>query len=438
MKRHGRLFVRIWFAMIAGLVLAAIIIALAWRWSFDGGFARGELAVIAGEVAGDLLPAGTDAARLQASLERWGARLRLDLALHSPSRAPIAASGRPLPPLPGSVTESGWLGGRDGAPGYALRLPDGRWLLARRDHGDARHPIGFVASLALAVLALGALAWPVARRLTRRLERLRASVESLGEGNLSARVTVRGHDEIAALAASFNRAAARIEALVEAQKSLLANASHELRSPLARLRMSVESLQAAATPEMQAGIAQDIAELDQLIDEIILASRLDAGLPPSRPFEEVDLAGLLAEECARVDADLDAQPTVTQGDPVLLRRMVRNLLENARRHGGASPVEVQVRRAQGDGIVIEVRDRGPGVPEHERERIFEPFYRLAEASERAGGAGLGLALVRRIAGVHGGTVACTEREGGGSCFVLNIGRAVENANGISKPCVGGA
>jgi signal transduction histidine kinase len=151
-------------------------------------------------------------------------------------------------------------------------------------------------------------------------------------------------------------------------------------------------------------------------------SRLDAQIStvPSREAdEEVDLLALAAEECARYEeAELDGQPVTLRGDARLLRRMIRNLLENARRYGVDAPIEVIVGRAPGDGTELRICDRGPGVGEAERERIFEPFYRLAGARERGGGVGLGLALVRQIARRHGGDAKCLARDGGGSCFAV--------------------
>jgi two-component system OmpR family sensor kinase len=136
----------------------------------------------------------------------------------------------------------------------------------------------------------------------------------------------------------------------------------------------------------------------------------------------VDLSGLAAEECARASAELvpaeDGRSVVVQGVAKLLRRAVRNLLENARRYS-SGPVTVELKR-EGADAVVRVRDSGPGVPPAERERIFEPFYRLAGASERHGGVGLGLALVRSITQRHHGSVRCEAQEGGGACFVLRV------------------
>jgi len=275
--------------------------------------------------------------------------------------------------------------------------------------------------LLFGAVALGA--WPVVNRLTRRLQALRTGVEVFGSGQLQHRVGVEGADEVAALARSFNEAAQRIEDLVTSNRSLLANASHELRSPLARLKMAV-SLMAEATPEQAARIRQeihqDIRELDALVEEVLLASRLDSRRDIERA--PVDLMGLATEEAARVGAELhidDSFPlTPLQGDERLLRRALRNLLENARRYGGAQ-VELFLQSAQGQ-LELAVADRGPGVPADQRERIFEPFYRLPGHAEHAGGVGLGLSLVRQIAERHAGQVRCEAREGGGSLFVLTL------------------
>jgi signal transduction histidine kinase len=186
--------------------------------------------------------------------------------------------------------------------------------------------------------------------------------------------------------------------------------------------MATELLKREAKPELRAELERDIAELDALVDEILVASRLDA-VAALEAREEVDLLALAAEECARLDALLDGAPATIRGDPKLLRRMLRNLLENARRYGGSTPVEVTV-RDRADAVQLLVCDRGPGVPDAERERIFEPFYRPTGAREREGGVGLGLALVRQIARKHGGEAKCLPRDGGGSCFELTLSRQV--------------
>jgi signal transduction histidine kinase len=272
-----------------------------------------------------------------------------------------------------------------------------------------------IAFVSLALL-IGIAAFPIVRQISRRLERLQRGVEALSAGNFTARVSVEGRDEVGRLAMAFNEALARIEELVGAHKALLANASHELRTPLTRIRLAVELTKEQVDARHRAGLEQDIAELDRLVDEILLASRLDA-VTEMTSAEELDLLALAAEECARYEeAQLEGTSVALRGDPRLLRRMLRNLLENARRHG-APPTQVRV--ARGSGVAtITVCDSGPGVPPSEFEAVFRPFYRPKDSDSHSG-AGLGLSLVRQIATRHGGEAHC-EVLNGRSCFVVTL------------------
>ena len=319
---------------------------------------------------------------------------------------------------------------------FAITMNDGRDIVVQipprpRPAGDGppggrpwlpRGPSGFLWMLGIVAVAVAMGSYPIVRRLTLRLEALRGGVERWGEGDLSVRVPVQGSDEVAYLARRFNHAAERVENLVKSHKSLLANASHELRSPLARIRMGLELMDPEPSPRTRDEITRNIGELDQLIDEILLASRLDARESDIGTVETVDLTGLAAEESARAGATLDTGDAgctvVVQGVSKLLRRAIRNLLENARRYSNG-PIAVSLLAREGR-VAVRVCDRGPGVPESERERIFEPFYRLRGASEREGGVGLGLALVRSIARRHHGTAHCEANPGGGACFVLTL------------------
>jgi len=424
-----RLYLQVYLTVVASLILVVLAAGAMWRFTVEAGPAS-QAFDLAGEVAGAALPAA-DAPRevQQQALENLAARLHADLALFDAGRERIAAAGKTLSP-PEEERAGGWRRNSSWrAGGWNIHLPDGRSLAVRLPH-EPRHPawtlIAFLGVITLLV-ALGA--YPVVRRITRRLERLQASVEALGSGDLSARVRVGGGDEVARLAASFNRAAARIEELVGAQrlllesnKRLLAHASHELRTPLARIRMGVELLNGKDDPKRKLEIERDIAELDQLIDEILLASRLDAVAEIGKR-EQVDLLALAAEECARYeDCALDGEPVLVQGDARLLRRMIRNLLENARRHG-KPPIEVSLRRMQGKAE-LSVCDHGAGVPVPERERLFEPFHRLPGATS---GAGLGLSLVRQIAVRHGGNASMRAGATGGACITVQIAANVDAA-----------
>jgi signal transduction histidine kinase len=287
-----------------------------------------------------------------------------------------------------------------------------------------RFPINLAWMLALVAVAVALGTYPIVRRLTQRLEAVQDGVRQWGDGNLALRLPEDGSDEVASLARGFNVAAHRVQELLQSHKSLLANASHELRSPLTRIRMGLELMGSQPGPEFRNEIARNIRELDQLIDEILLASRLDASETDMGTIEDVDLLGMAAEECARVDAHLEApqdqDSLFVPGVGRLLRRVMRNLLENARRHAAGAPTLSL--HAGPQSAVLTVRDQGPGVPPAYREKIFQPFFRLPGASESDGGVGLGLALVKSIVERHGGTVRCDSGPAGGACFVVTLPR----------------
>jgi signal transduction histidine kinase len=280
--------------------------------------------------------------------------------------------------------------------------------------------------LLLIAAAVGLGAYPAVARLTHRLERLKTSVDAWGQGRLDVRAEIQGRDEVAAVAASFNAAAERIEKLMSAHRDLLAHASHELRSPLARLSMAVEMYADRPDPALRPQIMADIDELSSLVDEILLASSLDQAVG-DLPREPVDCLELAAEEAARAGVAVrrigsDDGPFVVHGSPRLLRRLIRNLIDNALRHG-AQPVEVSVESvASPSSVAIIVSDGGPGLAVSDRERVFEPFYRPAGSAEADGSWGLGLSIVRQIAQRHGGTVVCHPRESGGAEFVAALPR----------------
>lgn len=407
-----RLYQKIYLTIIASLVLVVLVAGAIWQ------FGRGHAPMMqafemAGELASGALPqANAPQSAQQQAVEQLARRLGTDVALFRVDGGRIASAGRPLPPPPPG--EGAWLFG-PGGPAWSFRLPDGRAIVVRAP-GRHRHPaIGLVLLLAGVALAVALAAYPVVRGLTRRLERLQAGVETLGAGNLAARVTVEGKDEIARLAASFNRAAARIEELMGAHRMLLANASHEIRTPLSRIRLGIDLLQQSQDPKVKAALERDIAELDLMIDELLLASRLGAVQTPQM-VESVDLLALAAEECARYEnCSAEGEALTISGERRLLARLIRNLLDNASRYG-APPVRVVVRR-DGGTAVLEVMDGGPGIPELERDRVFSPFHRLGGDSR---GMGLGLALVRQIARLHGGEAIVAPRPGNPSCFQINL------------------
>jgi signal transduction histidine kinase len=405
-----RLYQKIWLTIIASLLVVVIVAGAIGRLGPADTPAEQAFGVTGVLAAASLPPADAPRDLQRQAVERLAERLDADIALFDDARQPVASAGDPLPP------PAGWRG-QSGASihGLSLRLPDRRWLIVR-PKATRRHPLlHIILSLGGIALVVALCAYPVVRGLTRRLERLQAGVETLGAGNLAARVKVEGRDEVARLAESFNRAASRIEDLVSAHRMLLANASHELRTPLSRIRLGVELYDGKQDPKQKAELRHDIAELDLLIDEILLASRLEA-LGTVHPPEDVDLLALAAEEGARYDeCVVEGEPVVVRGDAHLLRRLVRNLLENAARHG-KPPIRVDVRR-QGAIAILEVADQGHGIAEAERERVFTPFHRL---SPDARGAGLGLSLVRQIARLHGGDAYVAPRPREPSCFRVSL------------------
>lgn len=440
------LTLRIYLTVVAVLLLFAFGSGWLFQHQIENERARND-SVLAERMSawGDLIQnsipgASAPNADQSAALLDWSRRLRLPLALDNAIGERVATSELFAQRL-----------GERGSRAFSVPLDDGRTLWVMRPgarqvaQGIERArsmreglrpppspiwPVGWqqgwpqglapVVLLALLFVAVAAGAWPAVSRLTRRLAALKKGVEQFGSGDLQHRVDVSGRDEVAAVAASFNFAAERIESLVRSHQSLLANASHELRSPLARMKMAVSMLDGAG-PQQQARLKQEIdanvAELDELVEEVLLASRLDA-LAHVDKRDPVDLLALAAEEGARVDAAVEGDSLTVLGDERLLRRALRNLLENARRYGG-NEISVVV-AASGAQATVQVRDRGPGVPPSQRARIFEPFYRMPGHAEQAGGVGLGLSLVKQIADRHGGSVGCTPREGGGSCFELRF------------------
>ena len=432
----NRLYVRIWLAVV--FAVAVLIFMVGWAWHLSAEHEQAEMnrvpaprEVIVRNAAGEVIgSAQTKGVRMSGTGLEFSLQLKQALpagetiSLQLPPRRrfnPETGEFESPPPNAGQMRERrNHPPGMGGPPNMA---DEDRWF---------KPPFGFLWMLMLVGIAVALGTYPLIRRLTKRLNTLQRGVEQWGQGDLSTRVAVSGSDEVAFLAERFNTAASRIEALVASHKSLLANASHELRSPLTRIRMGLELMNgtqsSAAIDRLKNEISRNINELDLLIAEILLASRLDSVQTDVGVFEPVDLIGMAAEECSQTGAELEVQGSThvsVLGVPKLLRRLMRNLLENANRYAKPDtrlPVELSLAlSAPGpqQTATIRVTDHGPGVPVALRERIFEPFFRAPGASERDGGVGLGLALVKSIALRHGGTVRCEAgMDGKGASFVV--------------------
>ncbi|MEX0955690.1 MAG: ATP-binding protein [Rhizobiaceae bacterium] len=412
-RLRASLFLKIYLTLLVSLAVVAIVSGIFVRVGQNeedrGWQGRFDTFMVA------MLPRTASPDETRVLLTRLADAFDTEIGLYHADGRPIVVVGRP--PRPDNTPF--WRGRRHRGDhhGFAFKLSDGRIVTAR-----IAHPVGPFGGNPLAYLALiaaliGIASYPVVRHLTRRLETLRRGVETWGESDKLARVSLAGNDEVAAVATSFNAAADRIEALIASHRALLANASHELRSPLARLRMAIDLYERAPNEATKDEIVLNLSELDELVGEILLASRLNHVEEPDQ-MEAFDLLALASEEGARNGVSVTGDEAVMRGDPKLVTRLIRNLILNAQRHG-APPIAVSVAK-EGGQPVLRVADRGAGITAAERERIFEAFYRPAGRGEHAGGWGLGLSLVRQIAKHHGGEVRYEAPDDGGSVFVVSF------------------
>lgn len=312
---------------------------------------------------------------------------------------------------------------RQHAPKKELMLNNGMRLQLLRTAVPSPGIEIFLFGIISTALGIALATYFVVRKLTYRIERLKQAVESVGRGELSTRVKVEGNDEITALARSFNQSSQKIETLLQANQNLLANASHELRSPLARVRMAAELLSENSQQTQSAAMQEirlSIKELDDLIDEILTGASLQQ-VSINESDAQCNVGDLLIGECERLGIGCaNIEGGISLPIPAkLFSRMVRNLLENAKKYGLQNQVSVSVQTFGGQ-CLIQVRDHGIGVPEQDAERIFEPFFRRKGASEISGGVGLGLSLARQIARQYGGDIVCAPNQPKGAVFEIRL------------------
>ncbi len=340
--------------------------------------------------------------------------------------APLTG-GEVLQPLPNEVlfdlvagktrqalgTRTRFAYARDKVEGFWVSFTideDEYWVMLPRERFEPHFGLESLGGgLALLVLALAG-AWLIASTLSRPLGAIAAAAGEVGRGQPPAPLAETGPREMRTVSVAFNRMAGDLAAMERERAMVLAGISHDLRTPLSRLRLALEM--SGADREIAEGMRTDVEEMDQIIGQFLAFARGE-----DEPQIEGDLNGLIAdivEGFRKREQAVSFSPGTLPAlrfAPLAVRRAVGNLVDNAQRHAGGT-VEIVTRR-DGALALIEVMDRGPGVPEGELERLKRPFTRLNEARSGSGGAGLGLAIVERIARAHGGRFEIAPRGGGG-------------------------
>ncbi len=441
-----RLYTRIYMHFLLLLLVVGLATSAVFSLGQRGAFWREVTERMSRHLSAALAERWSDAEARRAAVTRLHEDFDIELTVRDLGGQLLATGGAPLPALtrselaalragrdlvrqrPYSVaapirdSRSGVMVGIiDIAPPHRLRALPGFWLV---------RPL---TAVALVLLLVGVLTAPLARRISRPVERLTEASRRLGAGDLTYRIPVpapphcepgrrhRRHDQMQELVRAWNDMAERIERLVRGQKELLANISHELRSPLARVRLALELLPRSPGSESRLReVESDLGELERLIADVLMTSRLGATGLPTQPLP-VELAPLLAQVIERAHHDpltagkevrIAPFPTLTlTADAALVRRALFNLVENAAKYG-APPITLSAQPTPaGDAVEITVTDEGEGIAAEDRERVFEPFFRVDKARTHSGtaphGFGLGLTLARRVAEAHGGTIAVT-------------------------------
>lgn len=427
----AKIFLWFWLAMIV-LAIASVLIALfltgtplvrQWASNFTDFYAQNAVHTYLAE--------GTPA--LENYLNGLRQSREVDSIVFGPDGERIA--GPPLTPMQSRLATEARASGQTECRiaiawncATVVQSPRGRFTVIARITRPRRVLRGVPFSAAftrgsILIIAAGLLCLALARYIVRPVVVLQTAVRQLAAGDLSARAAPQlapRKDELVSLAADFDLMAERIESLMRSQRQMLGDISHELRSPLTRLRVALE-LSEDGEPDTLQRMDKEIRRLDELIEQILTLNRLDAG-EKWIELQSTNLGTILAEivrdanyegRARSVTVDLKTPPVVLQANPALLKSCIENIVRNALRYSPEnSRVEVDVHRNH--DVVIAVRDRGPGVPEELLPRLFEPFFRVSESrSDTSGGRGLGLSIAQRAAAVHGGSVTAHNLTGGG-------------------------
>jgi len=431
---HGhRLFWRL-FAhglLLIGLVFVSVVTV---SYLFGEGFWRGAdaMARYSSERVSELRG---DPPALSVELSRVRQALGVVATVYAEDGRTVLASSADPPLPPHALAEGGRPGGSPyhRKSGRALPLRGGGQVVFAFEH-PRPHPGALAVLLAvLCVIALASV--PMARSIASPVEQLTRAARGLGAGDLTVRARVRARGEVGELARAFDEMAERIEAQVRAEKELLANVSHEVRTPLARIRVALEL---AAEGDLERArrylgeIGADLDELDRLVEDVLSAARLDLAARGGGQLARgpVDLAAVVGEAAGRfaerwpdrvLKTDLAAMLPRVAGDAALLRRLLDNLLDNAAKYSERSEPVGLLARGEAGTAVLEVEDRGIGIAPEDLPRLFTPFFRTDRSRARgSGGVGLGLALARRIARAHGGDIEVQSEVDRGTVFRVRL------------------
>lgn len=452
----GRIALRIYLVTVATLLTTAAAAFLILRYSREPPlhFPLLDMARYASARIGERWPAAQPARAevARAEVEALAGEARFSVALYDRDGTPLASGGGPPePPLSAEEramvlarghVERGDCGRGPCAVGIAIAHQGakvGYLLLAPPRPPALRGHPALVVPIVVMLVAVGIAAVLLGASMARPLDRLGRAARALGSGDLSARAGLARRDELGDVARAFDEMADRVVALLRGQTELIANVAHELRTPLARIRVALD-LAADGDAEVArtslAEIGADLAELERLVADVLASARMDlaantaAGGEPPLHRGALEVGRLVAGSVdrlrsrfpeRRVEVEVAAGLPEVEGDAVLLRRALDNLLDNARKY---SPAEVAIRvraAARPGGVAVEVIDGGEGIGPEDLERLFTPFFRTDRSRARAtGGVGLGLALSRRIVRAHGGDLSARSAPGEGTTLTLTL------------------
>ncbi len=370
-------------------------------------------------------------------------RMPVPVSIYRDDGALVLSTVRPpLPPMPpaqlAGLRARGFVrGGRTHNTYACVGAPPGEYIVLGRPQSRLTNE-RLVLLLAVVLLSVALASIPLARSIAAPLEEVVDVTRAFGRGDLSARARVARRDDIGDLALAFNDMAERLEAVIRAEKEMLANISHELRTPLARIRVVLETAQEnpARAQRLLGEIAYDLADLERLVEDVMAAVRLDIGVAslttaalPVR-LEPTDVGAIVqgavdrfrqANPARKVDAEIATGLAAVPGDARLLRRLVDNLLDNAGKYSEPGSA-LHARAITRDGrVVVEVEDHGEGIRADDLPHVWTPFFRADRSRSRAtGGVGLGLALARRIADAHHATLEIRSEPGVGTTVTLAL------------------